>query len=94
MSRKQNKFIAAIGYVMIIFLIFKSIWDIDIVVGSLLSGGRILVYGGFINTLDFYHMALIRLIVGFFICVVITLYMILTKDESEYEQESEYANDK
>jgi len=41
----------------------KSLWDIDIFIGAVSTRSAIIAYGGFVKSYDFYHVALIRLMI-------------------------------
>ncbi|MEE9573883.1 MAG: hypothetical protein V3W20_12590 [Candidatus Neomarinimicrobiota bacterium] len=76
----NKKIIISFGYVAIFISALKSMWDIDVSMGAVISRGQVILYGGAIPTLDFYHSALIRLLFSIFLLFSITLYLII-KDE-------------
>ena len=58
----------------LLFIGFKSLWDIDIAMGSALTRGSIISIGGFENFNYFYHRALISNLVAFFGLSFLTLF--------------------
>lgn len=76
----MNKIIvSSFGFVALLLSAIKSIWDIDVCLGSALAGGNVVIYGGTTPLLDFYHLALIRLLLSIFIMFSITLYLIIKR---------------
>jgi hypothetical protein len=77
----KKKYQVVAGIVLILLLIgsMKSLWDIDIFVGALSTGSAVIVYGGLVKSYDFYHAALIRLMLCISGITILSVAIIIDK---------------
>ena len=79
----KRKYQITIGIVLILLVIgsIKSLWDIDIFIGAVSTGSALIVYGSFVKSYDFYHAALIRLMLCISSLSILSVALLIDKGQ-------------